>query len=105
MMNNAQVWCLALALGLGGAGCGGDRRSPTAPSPAGVQQESAVYTVRASAHAITAGAQLSVSWRLRAHTQTDGPTDALTGWAHSSWTHRLPATIGRKAPAAQPQAP
>jgi hypothetical protein len=32
MTNSRQVWCLALVTGLIGAGCGGDGRSPTAPS-------------------------------------------------------------------------
>jgi hypothetical protein len=32
LTNSTQAWCAALVFGLVGAGCGGDSRSPTAPS-------------------------------------------------------------------------
>ena len=79
MTISAQVWCLALLLGLGGAGCGGDGRSPAAPSPAGLLQESAIYTATASAHTVTAGAPLSVSWSAPS-TYADGQTDGRFDW-------------------------
>jgi hypothetical protein len=79
MTNSTHLRCLALLLGLSGAGCGVDGRSPTAPSTAGLQETSAAYTVTASAQTVTVGDQLSVSWSAPS-TYPDGQGDGHADW-------------------------